>query len=721
MQAKPKLTTRRLAGGIAVSLVSLVLSGAVVGLVQAGGDAPAGFSLPAPRVGDRGEYQIHLDGTEETMQFSWLPAEAVRMGDGTEVGSHPLLVETQWADPEGEERTWWHKLHHAIPSGEPIAQEYLGGSGHASAGSSGLLFNQQQRSDAEAERLVFEPGRGFCGYRSDMQGQALEAGSSLRVRGACGAGADDEYRFRFAATEATDAGDALRFVREEAGNRSQLWFVSGVAYPVAIEHAFVVDAGGKEHEVTLRYELVGFEAGDARFASSHPTEDRPMPATQVAARTRLGPSDEGVDHPFPLREAWRVAVAEDEEFARYADEHPDAAVVIASYQEHADERSVQRMWFFQAADVEESITRFVTRETTTLADTPLGPVDVDQDQVTGGASQTQSRGTPHPNDLPERLPTVRSVIDKWAAYTGENATHGVGWSFWLHCLDPECQDVQGHVEGGQNVAMFAQTSWPPILAENREERHNLTSFAVDLEGAPQHFTRIWVHNSYQSGDPLAPPSGGADSAGEATQSLAPLAAGAWRLPDNDAAAGLGVAALLAGVAYWLWPLLKTGVTAPLFSRLHGHQVLEHPVRARLMERIEREPGVHYQAILREDGIGKGALEHHLRKLEEAGLVVAQRGSGYTCFFAKGGTDRRVMAAAPLLKSPSSRRVLQAIAAAPGRSAIQVAHDVGLQPATVNHHLKRLRGAGLIETERNGRMLAVSLTRDGKAALGPAAG
>jgi predicted transcriptional regulator len=190
------------------------------------------------------------------------------------------------------------------------------------------------------------------------------------------------------------------------------------------------------------------------------------------------------------------------------------------------------------------------------------------------------------------------------------------------------------------------------------------------------------------------------------------------LPDAPAAAGVGILSVLAGLAYLVWPTLK-GAAFGLFSRVQGPALLKHPVRAEIVQRIEAHPGIHYQALVREMGIGKGNVEHHLRKLRDSGLVVAHATAGYTCLF-PARSDRRLMAAAPALKSDGARAILMAIRGSPGLSALQVSQATGLSPGTVNRHLQKLGEAGLVNALRAGRSLHLQTTALADQALAAAA-
>ncbi len=85
--------------------------------------------------------------------------------------------------------------------------------------------------------------------------------------------------------------------------------------------------------------------------------------------------------------------------------------------------------------------------------------------------------------------------------------------------------------------------------------------------------------------------------------------------------------------------------------------------------------------------------------------------GRACYF-PASTKRQDLDSLPWLKSAGARKVLAAVVQQPGRSGRDLAAATGLDPATISHHLKRLRTAGLVDTHRNGRSVAVHPTRAG---------
>jgi DNA-binding transcriptional ArsR family regulator len=173
-----------------------------------------------------------------------------------------------------------------------------------------------------------------------------------------------------------------------------------------------------------------------------------------------------------------------------------------------------------------------------------------------------------------------------------------------------------------------------------------------------------------------------------------------------AAASLGaVAAASAGPAlaprlgflrrlFWL-PL------AGLFTRLKGSELLEHPVRNQILQLVEAQPGIHYQALVRTVEKGNGVLEHHLRMLTQGGLLRERAANGYTCYFPM-GMDRRLMDVHAVLKSDVAREMLDRMVRHPGLGASDLARELGVTPKAVTYHLNRFASAGLISLQREGR-------------------
>jgi predicted transcriptional regulator len=178
----------------------------------------------------------------------------------------------------------------------------------------------------------------------------------------------------------------------------------------------------------------------------------------------------------------------------------------------------------------------------------------------------------------------------------------------------------------------------------------------------------------------------------------------------------GVVAAVAGLVVLVWPVVRAAGPVFLFSRTRTSRLLEHPTRAQIHALADSEPGVHGNEIVRRLGEPRSVVDHHLRKLVDAGLLVRRQGLGIVCYFVPGRVDRRAMAAVPLLRAPGARAVMQVVQAEPGLSGADVARRVDFDSSTVAYHVRRLRRAGAIRGRRQGRRVELYPTDPAAAAL-----
>lgn len=203
------------------------------------------------------------------------------------------------------------------------------------------------------------------------------------------------------------------------------------------------------------------------------------------------------------------------------------------------------------------------------------------------------------------------------------------------------------------------------------------------------------------------------SPGLGDEETAPTPASAT--PSSQAPPGwLGPAALATGVALlsgiavflrrrWRWILLG------LFSRIRDDEVLDHPARQEIHEVVEDHPGIHFRELGRVVGLSPGNLEHHLRKLERAGMLRAYKTNGHRCLFVPGTVDPAVEQALVEVKSRGARTIVDELVREPARGVRALARRAGLAASTVSHHVDRLEEEGLVETRPDGRSTVVTLT------------
>lgn len=141
--------------------------------------------------------------------------------------------------------------------------------------------------------------------------------------------------------------------------------------------------------------------------------------------------------------------------------------------------------------------------------------------------------------------------------------------------------------------------------------------------------------------------------------------------------------------------------APLYTRIEREELLDHPLRRRLYERIAAGEPPTTMALVSEVDASRSTVRHHLAKLEDGDLVTAVDVCREKRWFprSEGSADR--LRTRALLEVGATREVYEAVRAAPGASLTGIADRLGRDPAVVHRVVDRLVEAGLVERERDG--------------------
>ncbi len=504
---------------------------------------------------------------------------------------------------------------------------------------------------------------GPCGFQHSLQGRSVDLWQPIVVHGLCPPAMalgiaettplDGPVTLRVSGESTVGDWETLVFSHEKDADLLRLWFANEVPYPVRILSE--VDVLGKDaHLSDVRfYILQELIEFEAGEETPAPGPDESL-AIARSGRSLWGPTDHGVDHPDPFSLAFlRTLGYPDSPVAAWLEDH-DGAVDTAVYGDG---------WLFTLTDGESGLL---------------------VDARGGGLNTTEFIASrPTPSQQPDRLPRIESLA---AAHGSFGAM--TGWSYFA------CNGC-AHIMIGEHPAWSDRldvTVW--------DEQGVLIGRGQDAEAfpAPRSADHAWFP----------------DQAGRAW-GWSVAGAGVWHWPEPKTAAGAAAATGLVGLVYLIWPAIKGAV--PLFSRIKGEDLLDHPVRNDIWSAIQASPGIHFQALVRDVGKGRGTMEHHIRKMVAADMLIEKTGTGFTCYFPKGQVDRRLMAAAPALKSSGAKQLLQAIHAQPGAAAIDLAERLGMAPSTVNYHLKKLTQAELVEGQRVGRQIMLRATPLGDQALG----
>ncbi len=709
---------QRLPRAALVALVSSTVLGAALGTAFAAGepDLPKTFAVPVVHEGDKMEYEVVLTGqvtnltsgqtTPEddrlAMVFEWLPERMAPDQDGVWRTVHPVARTLRLSanDPALAFSSEW--LFDAA-TGDLSARRNAG-TGQVSITMQGVfgLGGSRETTDYTTIQTSYDAAGG-CGLRNDLQGATVDPRHQpLELRGCNDAEAGEASLFR--AFEATTI-DGVAALGYKSGD-AKVWFAREVPVPVRIHVTHDITDSGHRYTGQTTILLVGFERGAAPYGKPSAPHGLPVQMALESA-DRLGPREAGFPVAFSLRDAWDQALGEHDRFASFVEQHPDAYVALAN--PGVDEVGDVRSWSFALTNGEALIYMDVEdREPTLLESLGLG----------GESSTAQTEAVfgfrfPPPDALPADLPTVASIGSAWRQFDPAGG-EPTAWSLAIFCwpFDLDCEEPVVQVRAGQLATADAENSpLELVMGGNTTATAEYTGLVVDATGRVIAFEETEAHSRRQSTGivPAGSPSG--DAAVPVSQ--APLASVSpwWTWPSPEAAAGAGILGLLVGLAYWIWPSIKSAPLFGLFSRLRKHQILEHPTRASIVAAVDAQPAIHQNALREKLGVSNSVMDHHLRILVANDILIRRKQAGRACYF-PASTGRQDLDSLPWLKSPGARKVLAAVAQHPGRSGRDLAAATDLDPATVSHHVKRLRGAGLVDTRRVGRAIAVYATTSG---------
>lgn len=144
------------------------------------------------------------------------------------------------------------------------------------------------------------------------------------------------------------------------------------------------------------------------------------------------------------------------------------------------------------------------------------------------------------------------------------------------------------------------------------------------------------------------------------------------------------------------------VAFPLFSRIERGAVMDNPQRARVHEIVAQDPGLSLSEVGARAGIAWGTAVHHLRRLEQHGIVVSVRELGHRRFFLANTPAAAQRAAVSVVMHPTARRIAEFVAHRPGTNQAGICQALGLNNPAASKHLSHFEEHGLVVAQRSGR-------------------
>jgi predicted transcriptional regulator len=134
------------------------------------------------------------------------------------------------------------------------------------------------------------------------------------------------------------------------------------------------------------------------------------------------------------------------------------------------------------------------------------------------------------------------------------------------------------------------------------------------------------------------------------------------------------------------------------------------VRARIREHVAANPGVHFNAVVRQLDLAPGQVQHHVRRLTDADALTADGFYGRTHYFPP-ETDDWERSALALARRETARDVILCLLDAGPSAPADVAERVGVARSTLEHHVSNLVESGVLEKRRDERnRVTLALTR-----------
>ncbi|MCK5559698.1 MAG: winged helix-turn-helix transcriptional regulator, partial [Thermoplasmata archaeon] len=142
-----------------------------------------------------------------------------------------------------------------------------------------------------------------------------------------------------------------------------------------------------------------------------------------------------------------------------------------------------------------------------------------------------------------------------------------------------------------------------------------------------------------------------------------------------------------------------GAMVPLYRRLKGKKVLDNETRGMIRGYILANPGEHYSVIKRTLGLKNGTLTYHLKVLENEGIIHSKRDGIFKRFFP---IEERVPENIMHI-TKAQELILNEIISTPGITQKELSEKTKKSHQIINYHIKKLISAGLIKSERLGKV------------------
>lgn len=131
-------------------------------------------------------------------------------------------------------------------------------------------------------------------------------------------------------------------------------------------------------------------------------------------------------------------------------------------------------------------------------------------------------------------------------------------------------------------------------------------------------------------------------------------------------------------------------------------VLDLEARRRIVRFVQESPGLHMRELAARLAMPVSTLEYHCYQLVKHGQLVTRESAGFKAFYPGEGMDRRDKDILYLVRHDAPRKVCSHLLLHPGATPKELREMLGVTGPTLSFHLNKLRGAGILREEPEGR-------------------
>jgi DNA-binding MarR family transcriptional regulator len=131
-------------------------------------------------------------------------------------------------------------------------------------------------------------------------------------------------------------------------------------------------------------------------------------------------------------------------------------------------------------------------------------------------------------------------------------------------------------------------------------------------------------------------------------------------------------------------------------------VLDLEARRRIVRFVQESPGLHMRELAARLAMPVSTLEYHCYQLVKHGALVTRESAGFKAFYPGEGMDRRDKDILYLVRHDAPRKVCSHLLLHPGATPKELREMLGVTGPTLTFHLNKLRSAGILREEPEGR-------------------